>query len=64
MDFSGYQHPSDIILLAVRYYVSYKLSYRELEEMLSERGVKVDHTTIYRWVQRYAPLIQEKLKWY
>ncbi|MGR5096997.1 IS6 family transposase [Vibrio maritimus] len=54
----------DIIIWAVRWYCKYGISYRELEEMLSERGVTVDHTTIYRWVQRYAPLIQEKLKWY
>ncbi|CAH1547223.1 protein of unknown function (plasmid) [Vibrio harveyi] len=38
MDFSGYQYSSDIILLAVRYYVSYKLSYRDIEEILAERG--------------------------
>ncbi len=52
----------DIIIWAVRWYGKYGISYHELEDMLSERGVNVDHTTIYRWVQRYAPLIQEKLK--
>lgn len=54
----------EIILWAVRWYCKYGISYRELEEMLSERGVQVDHSTIYRWVQRYAPIIQERLKWY
>lgn len=54
----------DIIIWAVRWYCKYGISYRELEEMLGERGVKVDHTTIYRWVQRYAPMIKERLKWY
>jgi IS6 family transposase len=44
--------------------VSYGISYRELEEMLSERGVEVNPTTIYRWVQRYAPEIEARLKWY
>ncbi len=54
----------DIIIWAVRWYCKYGISYRELEEMLFERGIKVDHTTIYRWVQRYAPEIEKKLKWY
>ncbi len=54
----------EIIIWAVRWYCKYGISYRELEEMLSERGVQVDHSTIYRWVQRYAPIIQERLKWY
>ncbi len=53
-----------IIIWAVRWYCRYGISSRELEEMLGERGVPVDHTTIYRWVQRYAPVIQERLKWY
>src|SRR5216683_2384507 len=46
---------SEIILLCVRWYLRYSLSYRDLEEMMRERGLHVDHTTIYRWVQRYAP---------
>jgi len=54
----------DIIIWAVRWYCKYGISYRELEEMLCERGANVDHTTIYRWVQRYAPIIQARLKWY
>ena len=45
----------EIILLCVRWYLRYALSYRDLEEMMRERGVYVDHTTIFRWVQRYAP---------
>jgi IS6 family transposase len=44
-----------IILLCVRWYLRYSLSYRDLEEMMLERGLHVDHTTIYRWVQQYAP---------
>ena len=54
----------DVIIWAVRWYCKYGISYRELEEMLDERGVKVDHTTIFRWVQRCAPLIYQKLKRY
>jgi transposase-like protein len=54
----------DIIIWAVRWYCKYGISYRDLEEMLLERGVEVDHSTIYRWVQYYAPKILDKLKWY
>ncbi len=45
----------DIILLCVRWYLRYPLSYRYLEEMMLEQGLRVDHTTVYRWVQDYAP---------
>lgn len=48
MDFTGYQYPSDIILQAVRYYVSYKLSTRDIEEIFSEHGSAIDHSTINR----------------
>lgn len=54
----------DIIIWAVRWYCKYGISYRDLEEMLTERGVEVDHSTIYRGVQYYAPKILDKLKWY
>ena len=50
----------DIILLCVRWYLRYALSYRDLEEMMLERGLLVDHTTIYRWVQRYAPELEKR----
>ncbi len=51
---------ADIILLCVRWYLRYALSYRDLEEMMLERGLHVDHTTIYRWVQRYAPDLSKR----
>jgi transposase, IS6 family len=51
-----------IILLCVRWYLRYCLSYRDLEEMMAERGLKVDHTTIYRWVQQYAPELEQRCK--
>ena len=54
----------DIIVWAVRWYCKYGISYRDLEEMLFERGVSVDHSTIYRWVICYAPKMLDKLKWY
>ena len=53
---------SEIILLCLRWYLRYPLSYRDLEEMLLERGVHVDHTTIYRWVQRYAPELERRCR--
>lgn len=49
----------DIILMLVRWYVSYSLSYRDVEELALERGLKVDHSTINRWVIRYAPQLEE-----
>lgn len=53
---------SEIILLCVRWYLRYALSYRDLEEMMLERGLSVDHTTIYRWVQRYAPELEKRCR--
>jgi IS6 family transposase len=62
-EFKGRHFEGEVILWAVRWYCRYGISYRELEEMLAERGVQVDHTTIYRWVQRYAPEIEKRLRW-
>jgi transposase, IS6 family len=53
---------ADIILLCVRWYLRYTLSYRDLEEMMTERGLSVDHTTIFRWVQRYAPELEKRCR--
>src|SRR5258708_11677720 len=53
---------ADIILLCVRWYLRYPLSYRDLEEMMLERGLHVDHTTIYRWVQHYAPELEQRCR--
>ncbi len=53
--FKGRHFVGDIVLWAVRWYCRYGVSYRDLEQMMGERGVSVDHSTIYRWVQRYAP---------
>jgi transposase-like protein len=55
--FAGYRFPPEVILLAVRWYLRYGLSYRDVEELLAERGVEVDHVTIYPWVQRFTPLV-------
>ena len=48
--------------MCVRWYLRYSLSYRDLEEMMAERGLSVDHTTIYRWVQRYAPELDKRCR--
>jgi len=53
--FAGYRFPAEVILLAVRWYLRYGLSYRDVEELLAERGIEVDHVTIYGWVQRFTP---------
>jgi IS6 family transposase len=53
---------ADIILLCVRWYLRYSLSYRDLEEMMAERGLNVDHTTIYRWVQHYGPELERRCR--
>src|ERR1700694_5673396 len=53
--FAGFRFPAEVILLAVRWYLRFGVSYRDLEELLAERGVEVDHVTLYRWVQRFTP---------
>ena len=57
--FAGFRFPAEVIVVAVRWYLRYNLSYRDVEELLVERGVEVDHVTIYRWVQRFTPLLAE-----
>ena len=55
--FAGFRFPPDVITLAVRWYLRYGLSYRDVEELLAERGITVDHVTVFRWVQRFTPLL-------
>ena len=50
--FAGFRFPPDVIVVAVRWYLRFGLSYRDVEELLAEHGVEVDHVTVYRWVQR------------
>jgi transposase-like protein len=57
--FAGFRFPPDVIVLAVRWYLRFGLSYRDVEELLIERGVEVDHVTIYRWVLRFTPLLAD-----
>ena len=60
--FNGRQFDQSVILLCVRWYLAYSLSLRNLEEMMAERGISVDHTTIHRWTIRYAQLLLERFK--
>ena len=62
--FKRRRFPAAIILLCVRWYCKYGISYRDLAEMMSERGVAVDPSTIFRWVQRYAPEIEKRIRPY
>jgi IS6 family transposase len=60
--FKWHHFQAEIILLCVRWYLRYPLSYRDLEEMMAERGLHIDHTTIYRWVQCYAPELEKRCR--
>jgi putative transposase len=62
VDFRGAHFEAQIILFCVRWYVAYPLSYRHLEEMMQERGVSVDHSTINRWVIKYSPQLEQAMR--
>jgi transposase-like protein len=59
LHFAGFRFPADVIVLAIRWYLRFGLSYRDVEELLSERGVEVDHVMVYRWVLRFTPLLAD-----
>src|SRR4028118_1242030 len=61
LPFKSRHYAPDVILLCVRWYCRYQLSYRDVEEMMHERGLDVDHSTVFRWVQRYAPEINKRI---
>ncbi len=60
--FKWRQFEPEVILLAVGWYLRFSLSYRDVEELLAERGLHADHVTVWRWVQRYAPELQRRLR--
>ena len=62
LQFSGRHFPKDVILTAVRWYLAYPLSYRHVEELLAERDILADHSTVQRWVVRYAPELAGQAK--
>jgi putative transposase len=60
MDFKGSHFERDIVLWGVRWYVAYPISHRQLEEMMGERGVEVDHSTLNHWILKYVPLLEKE----
>ena len=62
MSLKGRWYETEIILTSVRWYLAYPLSYRHVEEMMKERGVGADHSTIHRWVLRYAPELEKRFR--
>ena len=62
VDFKGSHFEREIVLWGVRWYVAYPISYRQLEEMMEERGVEVDHSSLNRWVIKYVPLLDQAFR--
>jgi putative transposase len=62
IEFKGSHFERDVILWGVRWYVAYPISYRQLEEMMQDRGVEVDHSTLNRWVLKYVPLLEQEFR--
>jgi transposase-like protein len=62
IEFKGSHFERDVILWGVRWYVAYPISYRQLEEMMAEHGVEVDHATLNRWVLKYVPLLERQFR--
>src|ERR1700723_1607859 len=60
--FKWRQFEPEVILLAVGWYLRFSLSYRDVEELLAERGLRADHLTVWRWVQRYGPEMEQRLR--
>jgi putative transposase len=62
IEFKGSHFERHVILWAVRWYVAYPISYRQLEEMMEEHGVEIDHATLNRWVLKYVPLLEREFR--
>src|ERR1700679_3645865 len=62
IEFKGSHFEREVILWGVRWYVAYPISYRQLEEMMNERGVEVDHSPLNRWVVKYVPLLEKQFR--
>ena len=60
--FKGRHFTSEVILWVLRWYLAFPISYRDLASMLAGRGVTVDHTTLFRWVQAYAPILERRIR--
>jgi putative transposase len=64
MNFQGKQYPKEVILMTIRWYLAYPLSYRHVEEFAKERNIGLDHSTVQRWVQEYGPYLQTSIRKY
>ena len=64
MEFTGRHFPKDVILTTLRWYLRYKLSYRDIQEFIAKRGIDVDHSTLNRWVIKYAPLLMAEARYH
>ena len=62
LTFKGSHFPKCVILQTVYWYLRYALSYRDIEELMEERGVEVDHSTVQRWVVKYTPLLETEIR--
>ncbi len=62
LDFKRHRYSKEVILQCVYWYLRYSLSYRDIEEMMRERGIEVDHVTIYRWVIKFTPTLEETFR--
>ncbi len=62
LNFKGTHFPKCVILQAVFWYLRYSLSYRDVEELMEERGVEIDHATVQRWVVKYTPLLETEIR--
>ena len=62
--FKGGHFPKEVILMSIRWYLSYPLSYRYIEALLEERGVTIDHATINRWVVKFSSILERKFRKY
>lgn len=60
--FRGFRFPAEVILWAVRWYLQFPISLRDLERMLADRGIAVDHVTLHRWTQRFAPELEKRVR--
>jgi putative transposase len=64
MDFSGKQFPKEVIITAVRWYLAYALSYRNIEELIKDWNIELDHSSVQRWVAEYGSWLQAKVRKY
>jgi len=62
ISFKGRHFPKDIILMAVRWYVAYPLSYRNIEELMAERNIKLDHSVVQKWAVHYSPQLESTFR--